>query len=251
MKNKYVIMLGTLAVIALVLAVLTYQNRSDELRAEATDIAARKYKAAIKEEVPELSAVKDGPLDVPLLNQMDAPRLYNGCEVTSLAMILLYAGYDVTKNELAEQIPYVPLQYDNGLRGNPNKGFVGDMQNGPGLGVYHGPIMDLAKKIAGDKAVDKTGETVKEAIYEPLDQGNPVWIVTTVDFTQTGDMETWETPNGKADVTYSVHSVTVTGYTEDTVLLNNPYGQKNQEVDRENFEKAWKQLGSQAIYIDK
>ncbi|SNZ14440.1 Uncharacterized protein YvpB [Terribacillus aidingensis] len=251
MNNKYVIMLGTLAVIAIVLAVLTYQNRSDELRAEASNISARTYKASNKEEVPELSAVKDSPLDVPLLNQMDAPRLYNGCEVTSLAMILLYAGFDVTKNELAEQIPYVPLQYGNGLRGDPNEGFVGDMQSGPGLGVYHGPIMNLAKKIAGDKAVDKTGSSVEEAIYEPLDQGNPVWIVTTSSFTQTDDMESWETPNGKADVTYSVHSVAVTGYTEDRVFLNNPYGQKNQEVDRENFEKAWKQLGSQAIYIEK
>jgi uncharacterized protein YvpB len=251
MKNKYVIILGALAVIAIVLAMLTYQNRSDELRAEAPDISARKYEAVNKEEVPEFSAVKDTPLDVPLLNQMDEPRLYNGCEVTSLAMILLYAGFDVTKNELAEQIPYVPLQYENGLRGDPNEGFVGDMQNGPGLGVYHEPIMELAKKIAGDKAVDKTGETIEEAIYEPLDQGNPVWIVTTASFTQTGDMQSWETPNGNVDVTYSVHSVAVTGYSEDTVFLNNPYGQKNQEVDRKDFEKAWKQMGSQAIYIEK
>src|SRR4051794_33270304 len=35
-------------------------------------------------------------LDVPLINQMDQPLLYNGCEVTSLAMILNFNGVDVT-----------------------------------------------------------------------------------------------------------------------------------------------------------
>src|SRR4051794_5811406 len=83
-------------------------------------------------------------LDVPLLNQMDAPRLFNGCEVTSLAMLLQYWGIHVTKNELAAQIPRVPLQYSNGKSGNPNMGFVGNMEDGPGLGVYHGPIFYLA-----------------------------------------------------------------------------------------------------------
>ncbi len=44
------------------------------------------------------------PLDVPLINQMDSPKLYNGCEVASLAMILNYSGYHVTKNELANEV---------------------------------------------------------------------------------------------------------------------------------------------------
>lgn len=249
MKNKYVIILVSLAAIALVLAILTYQNRSDDLRAES-ETATRKTEIENKDDVPQLSAVEEGPLDVPLLNQMDAPRLYNGCEVTSLAMILLYAGYDVTKNDLADQIANVPLNYDNGLHGDPNEGFVGDMPNGPGLGVYHGPVMDVAKQVAGDKAVDMTGKSVEEAIYQPLDNGIPVWIITTASLAPVSDMQTWDTPNGEVDVTYSVHSVAVTGYTEDTVFINNPYGQKDQEVDRENFEKAWEQLGSQAIYIE-
>ncbi|MFP7168711.1 C39 family peptidase [Terribacillus sp. 7520-G] len=249
MKNRYVVILACLAAVSLVLAILTYQNRSDDLRAES-DISMRKEEISDKEGVPEISAVEDGPLDVPLLNQMDAPRLYNGCEVTSLAMILQYAGYDVTKNDLADMIAYVPLNYDNGQHGDPNEGFVGDMQNGPGLGVYHEPVMDVAKEVAGDKAVDVTGKSVEEAIYNPLDDGKPVWIITTSSFAPAGDMESWDTPNGQVDVTYSVHSVAVTGYTDDTVFLNNPYGQKNQEVDRENFEKAWEQLGSQAIYIN-
>lgn len=48
-------------------------------------------------------------LDVPIIRQMDAPRLYNGCEVTSLAMLLVDNGFHVTKNQLAEEIKYVPF----------------------------------------------------------------------------------------------------------------------------------------------
>ncbi|EWH22124.1 C39 family peptidase [Bacillus haynesii] len=188
------------------------------------------------------------PLDVPLINQMDSPKLYNGCEVASLAMILNYSGYSVTKTELAKEVKRVPLQYESGLKGNPNDGFVGDMENGPGLSVYHGPIYDLAYSYAGTKAVDLTGSEPGK-IYEQLNQGRPVWVITTVHFTPVNDMETWNTPSGKVNVTYSVHSVAVTGYDEDYVYLNDPYGYKNRKIDRENFEKSWKQMGSQAIVI--
>ena len=99
---------------------------------------------------------------------MDPPKLYNGCEVTSLAMILNYSGYSVTKTELANEVKRVPLQYENGLKGNPNDGFVGDMENGPGLSVYHGPIYDLAHSYAGNKAVDLTGSEPGK-IYEQLE----------------------------------------------------------------------------------
>ncbi|WP_164669624.1 C39 family peptidase [Virgibacillus doumboii] len=188
------------------------------------------------------------PMDVPLINQMDHPRLYNGCEVSSLAMILQYHGYETTKNELAEKIPSVPLTYENGLKGNPNKGFVGDMADGPGLSVYHGPIHDLAKQYVGDRAIDLTGKSV-DTLYQYVSQGLPVWIITTANFVPVNDFQTWNTPSGKVDVTFSVHSVVITGYDENHVYINNPYGQKNQKVERKNFEKAWKQMGSQAVVI--
>ncbi len=86
-------------------------------------------------------------LDIPLLNQMDHPKLYNGCEVTSLAMILNYKGImSKLKNTLADKIAKVPITYHNGKSGNPHFGFVGSMEDGPGLGVYHEPIFSLAKQ---------------------------------------------------------------------------------------------------------
>lgn len=189
-------------------------------------------------------------LDVPLIRQMDQPLLYNGCEVTSLAMILNYQGVKVTKNELADNIKTVPLTYSNGKKGNPNVGFVGDMAHGPGLGVYNGPVFELTKKYVGDRAVNLTGKPFSEILKE-VGQGNPVWIITTSSFAPISVFQTWDTPQGKIKITFSEHSVAITGYDKDYIYINNPYGGKNQKLNRDSFIKAWEQMGKQAIVIKK
>jgi uncharacterized protein YvpB len=189
-------------------------------------------------------------LDVPLLKQMDAPRLYNGCEVTSLAMLLNYYKIMVTKNELADKITRVPLKYGDGKNGNPNVGFVGNMEDGPGLGVYHEPIFKLAQSFAvGLKVTDLTKQPFS-VLLEKVGQGSPVWIITTASFGPTSEMKTWNTPQGPVDVTYKMHSVVITGYDQDSIYINDPYGFKNRKVDRENFIKAWEQMGSQAVVVE-
>lgn len=216
-----------------------------------TALAAEETRSTKKTETTHSSLKGNkNAMDVILFNQMDAPKLYNGCEVTSLAMLLHYSGYEhITKNALANKIKRVPLNYENGLKGDPHDGFVGDMENGPGLGVYHEPIYQLAKKYVGNQAVDLTGKPVKKAIYQSLEKGYPVWVITTSTFAKTDNIETWNTPNGKIDISFNMHSVVITGYDKDHVYLNNPYGEKNQKVDREQFEDSWKQMGSQAIII--
>ncbi|MDN3017558.1 C39 family peptidase [Paenibacillus sp. BSR1-1] len=202
---------------------------------------------ALQKESPILPDSK--LLDVPLLNQMDKPLLYNGCEVTSLAMILNYSGVNVTKNELAKNIKTVPLTYRNGKKGNPNAGFVGDMAHGPGLGVYNGPVYELAQKYAGDKAVNLTGSPFTD-LLKKVSQGHPVWIITTTNFAPVSVFQTWDTPQGKIDITFSEHSVVITGYDENYIYINDPYGTKNKKLDRDNFIKAWEKMEKQAIIIE-
>jgi uncharacterized protein YvpB len=189
-------------------------------------------------------------LDVPLLKQMDAPRLYNGCEVTSLAMLLNYYKIMVTKNDLADKISRVPLKYGDGKNGNPNVGFVGNMEDGPGLGVYHEPIFKLAQSYAVGFTVTDLTKQPFSVLLEKVGQGSPVWIITTASFSPTSEMRTWNTPQGPVDVTYKMHSVVITGYDQDSIYINDPYGFKNRKVDRENFIKAWEQMGSQAVVVE-
>jgi uncharacterized protein YvpB len=189
-------------------------------------------------------------LDVPLLLQMDAPRLYNGCEVTSLAMLLQFHGLSVTKNELATKITRVPLNYQDGKKGNPNVGFVGNMEDGPGLGVYHEPIFKLAQSYVNDRAEDLTNQPFS-VVIEKLAAGSPVWVIITSSFAPTSEIKTWNTPQGPVEVTFKMHSVVITGYDQESIYINDPYGGKNKKVNKENFIKAWEQMGSQAIVINK
>ncbi len=189
-------------------------------------------------------------LDVPLINQMTTPRLYNGCEVTSLTMMMNYAHINVTKNQLAARLTSVPIDYDNGEHGNPNAGFVGDITgDNPGIGVYHGPIYQLAKTQTSH-VKDLTGASF-DTVIKQLEAGRPVWTITTVSFAPVDSMETWQTPQGPVKITYDMHSVVIVGFNraKQKIYINNPYGQKQQAVDWQDFQAAYKQMGSQAIVL--
>jgi uncharacterized protein YvpB len=189
-------------------------------------------------------------LSAPFINQK--PELPRGCEVTSLAMLLNYGGVQVSKMELAEKIKKVPYE-TNGFKGDMNKGFLGDMYSfqKPGLGVYVDPIYTLANQYLPGKIINLTGHPVRE-LYEMIDKGSPVWVITNAYFKKLSEdqFRMYQTKDGPMNVTYQQHSVVITGYTRDSVYLNDPLAEtKNKKVDRKQFEESWVQMGSQAIGI--
>jgi uncharacterized protein YvpB len=189
-------------------------------------------------------------LDVPLINQLDEPHLKNGCEVTSLAMILNYAGIKVTKNTLANEVRKVPIKDANNTKGNPNYGFVGDMANGPGYFVYNGPIFELAQKYARKKAVNLTNSPFED-LLKKVNMGYPVWVISTLNFSSNVAFQKWDTVQGPIYITTSEHSAVITGFDNNYIYVNDPYGYKNRKVDRKTFINAWEEMGSQAIIIEK
>ncbi|MFX3624962.1 MAG: C39 family peptidase [Ectobacillus sp.] len=187
---------------------------------------------------------------VPFIQQL--PELRRGCEVTSLAMLLQYEGVQVDKMMLAREIDRVPFR-QNGQYGNPNEGFVGNMYsvNEPGYGVYHKPVFKLAQKYAPNKAIDLTGRDIED-IYKIVGKGSPVWVITNVDFQPLSEekFETWNTNAGEIKITYYEHSVVIVGYDKENVYVNDPLAKKPKSaLPRKAFEKAWEQMGQQAIAI--
>ncbi|MED1086804.1 C39 family peptidase [Bacillus mycoides] len=186
--------------------------------------------------------------NVPLIQQL--PELDRGCEVTSLAMMLQYAGVSVDKMKLANEIKKVNFMED-GVRGNPNEGFVGNIYtfSESGYGVYHGPLFQLAKKYLPDKAVDLTGKSIEE-IYKSVKAGHPVVMITNATYASLDEDEftTWETNSGDVSITYNEHCVVLVGYDKESVYIRDPLDDSlDVKVPRGKFEQAWVQMGSQAI----
>ncbi|MET3726963.1 uncharacterized protein YvpB [Fictibacillus halophilus] len=192
--------------------------------------------------------------DVPLI--MQKPELDRGCEVTSLAMLLQYAGVDVGKMELAKEIKKdnTPYKNDNGTYyyGNPNEGFVGDIYtfDKMGYGVYHGPVADLAEKYLPGKVSDLSGQSFEEAVLQPLSDEKPVWVIINAKYQKLPESEfrKWNTPTGEVEITWNEHSVVVTGYDDEFIYFNDPLGVETKAA-RSGFEEAWVQMGAQAITI--
>ncbi|MBP1933612.1 C39 family peptidase [Ammoniphilus resinae] len=191
-------------------------------------------------------------LDVPIIKQL--PDLYNGCEVTSLSMLLNFAGIPVDKLELAEKVKKDPTPFKGRSLlsisewGDPNEGFVGDITGKrKGYGVYHGPLFELLKEYANDQAVDLTGEEFT-ALEWALTNGNPVVIWTTANFSLTNEWVTWKKNDRTIRATFKEHVVLLVGYDNQFVYLNDPLsGNKAMRVERTAFIKSWKQMGSQAV----
>ncbi|MBT2640261.1 MULTISPECIES: C39 family peptidase [unclassified Bacillus (in: firmicutes)] len=190
---------------------------------------------------------------VPHISQL--PELQRGCEVTSLTMLLQYEGIAADKMNLAEQIHKIPFRDTSYVRSNPYDGFVGDIYtfSKSGYGVYHRPVAKLAENYLPGKVKDITGQSVN-SVYELIDTGSPVWVITNSSFAPLPESEftVWETNTGNVKITYKEHSVLIVGYDEEYIYINDPLASEGYKaVPRTPFENAWVQMGSQAIGIEK
>ncbi|MGV3489201.1 MAG: C39 family peptidase [Tuberibacillus sp.] len=186
-------------------------------------------------------------IDAPMISQL--PELPNGCEITSLTMLLQQAGIQIDKITLAKNMKTVPF-VQNGVHGDPNEGYVGNMFHGPpGYAVYHGPVAALAKNYLGSKVIDLSGLQWSD-IEKQLANHHPVWVIINTSFAKlpASQFQTWHTKNGDMQVTMHEHSVLVTGYDAQFVYFNDPLtNTKNKKANKQSFIEGWQQMGSQAI----
>ena len=206
-------------------------------------------KNKINDEINWMTMKQEQKLNVPLENQM--PDLPNGCEVTSLSMLMNYYGIKVSKNELAETIQHVDSFTDGGkYRGNPHQGFVGHMTiANAGWCVYNEPLYNVARKYTSH--IENITGSDFLSLLKLVSNGHPVIIITTTTFNKVNNMQTWDTNTGKVNVTPSSHACVITGYSKPkkVVYVNNPYGYKNQPVNWKNLQASYNQQGRQALYI--
>lgn len=183
------------------------------------------------------------------------PELYNGCEVTTLAMLLQFGGVNKDKMELASEmkIDPTPIEYNPdgtiAYWGHPDTGFVGDVTGSRiGFGIYAEALLPLLEQYIPE-AVNMTGQ-VFSSLEDHIAKGIPVIVWTTVDFSKPADDQwvTWNSPKGPFQTTFKEHTVLLVGYDQQNVYVNDPrQGTQNVKVNKEQFIQSWIALGRQAI----
>lgn len=193
-------------------------------------------------------------LDAPVIRQH--PELPAGCEITSLAMLLQFAGIDKSKMDLVPEMPKDPTEIrwaaGGGIEswGDPNVGFVGDVTGkSKAFGIYHKGLFPLLQKYV-PSGIDLTGQSF-ERLEEQLSEGFPVIAWTTINFGIPSKWVTWNTASGPIKTTFLEHAVLLVGYDDKYVYANDPWtGAKNVKIDKAKFISTWEIMGKQALSYD-
>lgn len=144
------------------------------------------------------------------------------------------------------------FQYGLPLSDNPDKGFVGDVNDPWGqvppysYGVHAAPVAALLNAF-GLPAVGAKGLTTAQLKAElASDQPVIVWVIGNM--TSGPPAEYTDSEGDTTLVAAYEHVVTLTGYDEDSIRYVT--SGKFYEVPTEIFERSWAVLGSMAIYYD-
>jgi len=191
-------------------------------------------------------------LDVPLIKQN--PELKYGCEITSVTMLLQYAGVNVNKMQLYKEVEKDTDKIKKAANGDilnwgdPNEGFVGDMTGrSSGYAVFDKPIVDLVEKYLPNRSVNLTGYSFQETLQQ-VNDGKPVVVWTTGDYLQPNRWEEWEHNNKTIKTPLDLHAVVLVGYDDKNVYVNDPLsGKKQHQVSKNTFIKSWQALKKRSV----
>ncbi len=201
--------------------------------------------------------MKSAEIEVPGILQN--PELPNGCEVTSLAEVLRYLGFDVTHVELAkEYLRCEPMRFEGGVCyvSDPQEAYIGDPSTVQGWYCYEGPVVAAANAYFAAQESSCTARTFtgadEEELLSYLQAGTPVIVWVTQ---QLADVRRssylWTLPDGTVEHPYSgLHCVVLSGMDLDagTCTLTDPiYGVWTAELSR--FMEIYEQMGSRAVVI--
>lgn len=155
-------------------------------------------------------------LNVPLIAQR--PQLPTGCEITATTMMLNFAGDNSTKLQLTKEMP---------RSSDPNQGFVGNPYKKSGWYIYPKGLLGLVRHHLGS-AINLTGASITTLKHQ-VRKNKPVvvWL-------------------SKFDG-FSNHAVTMTGYTNKRVCINDPWTNQKRSLSNSFFNVHHKLDASRAL----
>ncbi|MFH1367257.1 MAG: Ig-like domain-containing protein [Patescibacteria group bacterium] len=174
------------------------------------------------------------------------------CEIATLVMALAYRGVNVLEATIINYIGFDPTPKSNGVWGNPNVAFVGDIdgrQPSTGYGVYWDPIARAANQYR--KAYAFTAWSVADLTAE-IKKGNPVIVWGTAG---SGARIDWKTPQGGNVVAVSgEHTRLVIGFigsaeNPSTIITLDPLSGER-HFTASSFLWNWGLLGRSGVVVE-
>ncbi|MFA6587644.1 MAG: Ig-like domain-containing protein [Patescibacteria group bacterium] len=174
------------------------------------------------------------------------------CEIATLVMALRYRGIDISEQPIIDAIGFDPTPKKNGVWGNPNIAFVGDIdgqQPETGYGVYWEPIAKASLKYRNARAFTNGKLT---DITSEVKKGNPVIVWGTAG---TGRRIDWKTKTGENIIAITgEHTRIVIGFVGSVenpskiITLDPLYGEKN--FTQSAFLYNWSLLGNSGVVVE-
>ncbi len=182
---------------------------------------------------------------------MQNPELPTGCEVTSLCQTLNFLGFDIDKEELADE--FMPIDMEGST--TMDHAYIGDPKLQDGFGCFPPVIVQTADSYFESVdspcyAVDMSGIELEKLFYQ-IEEGRPIIAWVTIDLVELQPEHRWTTPDGE-EMWFSgmQHCVTVYGYDLKKKIVNVADPLKgNVEYDLERFTNMFNMIGQKAVII--
>lgn len=174
------------------------------------------------------------------------------CEIATLVMALRFHGVDIGEQPIIDAIGFDPTPKKNGVWGDPDVAFVGNIdgqQVGTGYGVYAAPIARVGSAYRPSRVM--TGSSLTDILTE-VQAGHPVIVWGNA---STGQRVDWKTPTGKTvRAIVGEHTRVVVGYvgsvtSPTTIITLDPlFGERR--FSRAAFLTDWARLGNMAVVVE-
>ena len=186
------------------------------------------------------------------------PELPTGCEITSLATVLNYYGYDVSKTTLSDDF----LEKSEDQIANFWKVFLGNPRSSSSFGCYAQPITDAANKYLNTQDKKYTAVNYSGAKFEKLlkevENGNPVIIWSTMYGEKENDLrepfvtKKWEIDGKTIQWIAPEHCMVLIGYDIDRniAIMSDPQ-RGIVEYNLETVKSRYVAMHSQCVILEK
>ncbi|MDD6194390.1 MAG: C39 family peptidase [Lachnospiraceae bacterium] len=172
----------------------------------------------VEEEIIELA--EEISLDVPMVYQR--PELPTGCEITSLAMVLNYYGYDIDKCSLSDEY----LDKGPTFETNPYHAFMGEPRSVHSYGCYAPVIVNAAKKylstVGNELLVYDMSGSDFEDFLPYLNKGIPVIVWETIGMKESYCSSSFTVNGETVEGITNEHCMVLIGYDQDHYIMADP-----------------------------